>query len=93
MKPETEKYIELAKVLKEQNLDNTVIAAIIQEVAKDIRMSIIREEKDKDKETRKNLPATEKQKAFLDKSEIQYKPDITLGEASDLISAKIAKKD
>ena len=37
-------------------------------------------------------PATDKQKNALDKHEIQYKPSITKGEASDLLDTYFASK-
>ena len=92
MKLETEKYIELAKILKEEGLDNEVIAAIIKETAKDHRMEIIREDKMQKQEEWKKEPATELQKELISKLDGEYKPLITKGEASNLITELKSKK-
>lgn len=88
MKPNIEDYIKLVKVLQSESIDNSVICAIVQEVAKDLRMSVILESKSKDDlktgEWRKD-PATDKQKELLDKYKLAYSRAISKGEASDLI--------
>ena len=88
MKPKIEDYAKTIKALKDYGLTKEEAIACMQEIAKDNRVELIREAK---VQTQNEL-ATDKQKAWLDKNTIEYKPSITKQEASDLISKEINKK-
>lgn len=87
MKPKVEDYAKTIKVLKEDGLNTEEAIACMQEIAKDNRVELIKEAR-----IQKQELATEKQKAWLDRKTIEYSPEITKIEASDLISKTIAEK-
>jgi len=62
--------------------------AILAEIGKDARMEQMKEEREK----QNGDPATDKQKRFLKKLEIEFVPNLTKVQASALIDRALAKE-
>ena len=78
-------YFDLYNEIKGIVGDREVAMAILPEIAKDARARQL-----KKKERIKNSgPATQGQKAWLRKLEIEFGPEITYGEADKLIEAEL----
>ena len=78
-------YFDLYNEIKGMVGDRDVAMLILQEMAKDVRGAQLKREK----RMKKSGPATERQKAWLKKLQIDFGPEITYGEAEMLIEAEL----
>lgn len=67
--------------------DRDVAVVILQEMAKDMRANQIRRERQ-----RAGDSATKKQKAYMRRLGIEFKPDVTFEEASELIDEALERE-
>ena len=81
MTAKAEKYLNLYQELRKKTGDDRAAQSILAEVAKDLRMDEMREER----QLRNAEPATAKQLQYLKKLGIEVKPGLTKKEASGLI--------
>ena len=87
-------YINILKEAKERGMTENEGIAILQELGKDARMHQINDNKQEyDPDAWRNEPASERQKKMMDYKKILYKPNITKGEASDLIDLHTQNKE
>ena len=84
----TAEYFALYNQIRDTVGDQNVALAILQEVAKDIRASQIRQEK----QQRANGSASERQKAHLRRLGVEFSQGITREEASRLIDEAVERE-
>ena len=77
-------YLELLDDIKEKTDDDGTAVALLHEICKDRRMSLIKQEKAEEF-------ATEKQKKFMEQLSIKYPRDISKKEASVLINEELGR--
>ena len=82
-----EEYLALLEQIKERTEDERTAVSLLQEISKDRRSGEIRTER----AAQSNEPATEKQKQFMKKLNIQFPATVTKHEASALIDEELAK--
>ena len=82
-------YLEILSDLKARTKDEALAGRILSEVAKDVRMEQIREER----EMKNGEAATTKQLQFLKRLGVDIQPGITKAEASRLIDEQTGKAD
>jgi hypothetical protein len=80
-------YRQLLKSIQEMTQDSRVVAALLSEIAEDMR----REESDQ--ERLRNEPATEDQIKYLEKEDVIIEPGMTRGEASEMIESWNTKRE
>ena len=83
------KYLELLGEIKSKTEDERTASVVLQELSKDRRMEEMRQVR----ETRNNVPATDKQKKFMTKLGIEYPKTVTKQEASALIDEELGKNE
>ena len=81
-----ETYLDLLGEIKEKVGDEQTAARLLTEVAKDVRMDQIREERENHAE-----PATVRQLQFLKKLGVQAESGVTKAEASRLIDEELGR--
>ena len=81
-----ETYLELLGEIKEKVGDEATAARLLTEVAKDVRMDQIREERENHAE-----PATTKQLQFLKRLGVKVEPGVAKAEASRLIDEELGR--
>ena len=77
-------YVNLLEELKSSTKDDVAALALLQEIGKDRRTSRINGNSS-------NSAATQKQKAYLQKLGVEFEPDISKAEASQLIDEALLK--
>lgn len=85
-------YLELLQGIRAKVGDERTAMSIMQEVNKDLRMALIREERNSNGQVEVDYPATEKQKSFLKKLGVKIPAKLTKQEASGLIDEELAKE-
>ena len=86
MQAKLDEYLELLDEVKEKVQDDVTVGRIVSEIAKDMRMEQIREERQNHVE-----PATEKQLRFMKKLRIDIPDGVTKAEASRLLDEAMDK--
>lgn len=86
MKVRVDDYLELLQEIRKEVDSEETAARLVSEIAKDMRMQQISEERQQN-----GTPATEKQKAFLDRLGVEYSDDVSKRKASKLIDEELAK--
>jgi hypothetical protein len=81
-------YVELYKQARELAVDRDVALAVFQEMAKDIRIRQIKQERTQ----KANGAASEKQKAYLRRLGVEFGQAITREEASRLIDEAVDRE-
>ena len=85
-------YLELFQGIKQKVGDERIAVSILQEVNKDFRMAMIREERNSGSQVESDFPATERQKSFLKKLGVRIPAKLTKKEASALIDEELGKE-
>ena len=88
MQAKLDEYLELLDEVKGKVQDDVTAGRILSEIAKDVRMEQIREERQNHAE-----PATEKQLRFMKKLRIDIPDGVTKAEASRLIDIETGRGD
>ena len=82
-----ESYVQLLSELQTKTGDDATALALLHEIAKDRRGYVAN-----GRSNRADGPATEKQKAYLDRLKIEYADEISKSEASRLIDEALNEK-
>ena len=82
MKVRLNSYLDLLEEISEKTGNESTAVALLQEISKDRRMEKIKHEQDS---RNGEMPATEKQKKFMEDLNIEFADDITRKQASFLI--------
>ena len=82
-----ESYVRLLDELRTKTSDDVTALALLQEIAKD------RRGRQANGRSSQAGPATEKQKAYLDRLKIEYAEEISKAEASQLIDSALDQQD
>ena len=82
-------YMEAFEQIREKVGDDHIAAVLLQEIAKDNRMEQMRTERNG--QPTSNLPATDKQLAYLHRLGVEVPNQLTKQEASELIDQATAK--
>ena len=82
-----DEYLELLEQIKQKTTDERTAVSVLQEISKDRRSVEIREER----QAKNAEPATDKQKQFMKKLNIQFPENVTKHEASVLIDDELGK--
>jgi len=88
MQGKLEEYFELLDEVKGKVQDDVTAGRIVSEIAKDMRMEQIREEREN-----KAQPATAKQLQFMKNLKIEIPDGVTKAEASRLIDIETGRVD
>jgi len=80
-------YLELLAEVKEKTDDEITARVLFQELSKDLRMERIK----KERQTHNSSRATDKQRQFMKKLNIEFPENITKQEASMLIDEELGK--
>ena len=82
-----ESYVRLLNELRTKTSDDATALALLQEIAKD------RRGRQANGRGSQAGPATEKQKAYLDRLKIEFAEEISKAEASQLIDSALEEQD
>ena len=85
-------YLDLLQGIRAKVGDERTAVNILQEVNKDLRMAMIRDERNSNGQVEVDYPATERQKSFLKKLGVKIPAKLTKREASGLIDEELAKE-
>lgn len=81
-------YLELLEEISKKTGDSNTALALLHEISKDRRIVQMKEE-----QRIKNVPATDKQKTFMDDLGIKYPKNVSKQEASALIEEELGKAE